>query len=214
MAMEWYPVGRILLWIAGFAALTTMGALLTLGQDAPTITAALRSGLLQVIGASEPAALGDIELKIDMAVSIAPAAAGIVAMLTLLLNLWLAAKITAISGRLHRPWPELKNADLPSMTLAALCAAIAFCFTGGLPAMLAEIVTALLMTAYALAGFAVLHTLTMTLKARAIWLCCAYAAVMAIGWPILAMVALGIADSIFGLRQRHRKKRSPPLPAS
>src|SRR6195952_3464652 len=33
-AMEWYPVGRILLWTAGFAALTTMAALFTLGTDA------------------------------------------------------------------------------------------------------------------------------------------------------------------------------------
>src|SRR3954454_19116012 len=30
-AMEWYPIGRILLWTAGFAALTTMAALFTLG---------------------------------------------------------------------------------------------------------------------------------------------------------------------------------------
>ena len=36
--LEWYPVGRILLWIAGFAALTTMAVLLTLGTDAATIT--------------------------------------------------------------------------------------------------------------------------------------------------------------------------------
>ena len=49
-AMEWYPVGRILLWTAGFAALTTMAAMFTLGSDAATITAALRRGLLRVIG--------------------------------------------------------------------------------------------------------------------------------------------------------------------
>src|SRR3977135_3486892 len=53
-AMEWYPVGRILLWTAGFAALTTMAALLTLGSDAATITAALRRGLLRVIGVRTP----------------------------------------------------------------------------------------------------------------------------------------------------------------
>src|SRR5258708_3489257 len=29
-ALEWYPIGRILLWIAGFAILTTIAALLTL----------------------------------------------------------------------------------------------------------------------------------------------------------------------------------------
>jgi energy-coupling factor transporter transmembrane protein EcfT len=40
--LEWYPVGRILLWISGFAALTTMAALLTLGTDPAAINGALR----------------------------------------------------------------------------------------------------------------------------------------------------------------------------
>ena len=44
------------------------------------------------------------------------------------------------------------------MTLAALCVAIAFCFAGGLLALLAQIVTTALIMAYALTGFAVLHT--------------------------------------------------------
>src|SRR5712672_3684966 len=40
--LEWYPVGRILLWITGFAALSTMAALLTVGTDAASITGALK----------------------------------------------------------------------------------------------------------------------------------------------------------------------------
>ena len=52
---------------------------------------------------------------------------------TLALNLWLAAKIAATSGRLQRPWPDLKSTELPPMTLVALCVALAFCFLGGLP---------------------------------------------------------------------------------
>src|SRR5450755_3104010 len=47
--LEWYPVGRILLWISGFAAVTTMATLLTLGADAATITGTLRHGLLQIL---------------------------------------------------------------------------------------------------------------------------------------------------------------------
>ena len=43
--------------------------------------------------------------------TVAPAAAATVAMMTLTLNLWLAAKVTAISGRLRRPWPDLKTID-------------------------------------------------------------------------------------------------------
>jgi hypothetical protein len=212
--LEWYPVGRILIWITGFAALTTMAALLTLGTDAATITGALRRGLLRIIGQSDPATSAEVEQRIDALVTIAPAAAALVAMLTLTLNLWLAAKITATSARLHRPWPDLKSAALPPMTLATLCVAIAFCFAGGLLAILGQIVTAALMMAYAFTGFAVLHTLTLASKNRAIWLCCSYVLVMVIGWPILVMVALGLADAIFGLRQRYLQRRPPPIPAS
>ena len=213
-ALEWYPVGRILLWITAFAALTTMAALLTLGTDAAAITGALRRGLLRIIGPRDAAPTGEAEQWIDALVTIAPAAAAIVAMMTLTLNVWLAAKITATSGRLHRPWPDLKSAELPPMTLAALCVAIAFCFTGGLVAILAQIVTAALMMAYALIGFAVLHTLTLALKSRALWLSSSYAIVVVFGWPVLAMVVLGLADALLGIRQRFMRGRPPPLPAS
>src|ERR1700730_4198440 len=113
--LEWYPVGRILLWIAGFAILTTMAALLTLGTDADAITGALRRGLLQIIQIIEPreqASPGDFEQLIEALVTIAPVAAVIVSMTTLTLSLWLAAKIAAKSGRLHRPWPDLRSAAL------------------------------------------------------------------------------------------------------
>jgi hypothetical protein len=132
-------------------------------------------------------------------------------MMTLTLNLWLAAKIAATSGRLHRPWPDMKGADLPPMTLAVLSLALAFCFTTGLPAMLARIVAATLIMAYALTGFAALHTLTMSLKHRALWLGCTYAVVVIFSWPVLAMAALGLADAVFGLRRRYLQGRPPPL---
>jgi hypothetical protein len=95
-----------------------------------------------------------------------------------------------------------------------LSLALAFCFTGGLLAILAQIVSAALMMAYALTGFAVLHTLTMAMKSRALWLSGTYAVVLVFGWPVLAMVGLGLADAIFGLRQRYLQRRTPPAPVS
>jgi len=212
--LEWYPVGRILLWISGFAVLTTMAALLTLGTDADAITATLRRGLLRILDLRDAVPKAETEQWIDALVKIAPAAAALFAMMTLTLNLFLSAKITATSGRLHRPWPDLKSAALPPMTLAALCVAIAFCFTGGLLAMLALIVTAALMMAYALIGFAVLHTLTLGLKSRAVWLGCIYAIVVVFSWPVLTIVILGLCDAVFGIRRRYLQSRPPPLPAS
>jgi uncharacterized protein YybS (DUF2232 family) len=100
------------------------------------------------------------------------------------------------------------------MTLAALCVALAFCFSSGLLAIAAQTVTTALMMAYALTGFAVLHTLTLALKSRAFLLSCAYVIVVVFTWPLLAMVVLGIADAAFGLRQRYLSRRPPPVPAS
>ncbi|OAF18341.1 DUF2232 domain-containing protein [Bradyrhizobium neotropicale] len=213
--IEWYPVGRILLWIAGFAMLTAIAALLTLGTDADSITGTLRRGLMRILHATDPQASGEADQFVDALVRIAPAAATTVSMMTLTLNLWLSAKVTATSGRLRRPWPNLMTAELPTMTLAVLCVALAFCFTGGLLAIVAQIATAALMMAYALTGFAVLHTLTLALKSRAFWLGSTYAVVVVFGWPVIAMVILGLADAVFGFRERFlRNRQPPPLPTS
>ena len=212
--VEWYPVGRILLWIAGFAVLTTMGALLTLGTDAATITGTMQRGVLHILGLSETASSGEIGEWVEALVKIAPAAAAIFTTMTLTLNLWLAAKITATSGRLHRPWPDLKSAVLPPITLAAISAAIVLCFVGGLIALTAQTLLAALLMAYALMGFAVLHTLTLALKHRALWLSCSYTIVVVFSWPLLVVAALGLADAVFGLRQRFLRSRAPPVPAA
>jgi hypothetical protein len=211
-ALEWYPIGRILLWIGAFAILTTTAILFTLGTDAATITKVIRKTLQWFLGLRGGAApSGETEQALDALVIVAPAAGAIFTMMTLTLNLWLAAKIAATSGRLHRPWPDMKGADLPPMTLAVLSLALAFCFATGLPAMLARIVAATLIMAYALTGFAALHTLTMSLKHRALWLGCTYAVVVIFSWPVLAMAALGLADAVFGLRRRYLQGRPPPL---
>jgi hypothetical protein len=207
--VEWYPIGRILLWIVAFAAVTTTATLLTLGSDGPTIIETMHSALESMLAAAGAA---PSDGKIRALVAIAPAAAAVVTLMTLTFNLWLAAKVTETSGKLRRPWPDLKSVELPPMTLAALSVGIGFCFTGGLSAIIAQIVSAALMMAYALIGLAVLHTLTSAVKNRALWLACAYVIIVVFGWPLLAMVALGFADSLFGLRRRYLRGRPPLVP--
>jgi hypothetical protein len=207
--VEWYPVGRLLLWIAGFAALTTVSALFTLGTDSETIAAGLRHGLGRIM--QMPSAPTESTQIIDALAAIAPAAATIIAMTTLTLNVWLAAYVTSASGRLRRPWPVLREVSMPPMTLVALFVALALCFTGGLLALLAQIATAALMLGYALTGFAVLHTVTLGIKSRGVVLSFAYALVLVFGWPVIAMIALGITDAFFGIRQRYLQRRPPPL---
>src|SRR5258708_22085605 len=112
--------------------MTTMAALLTVGTDAATITDALRRFLQRILDLRDVAPTPETEQLINAFVTMAPAAAATFAMTTLTLNLWLAAKITATSGRLHRPRPRPPIVAPPPLTLAALCVAIAVRFNGGL----------------------------------------------------------------------------------
>src|SRR5215475_1748267 len=73
---EWYPPGRLLLWVCGFAFLTTMSALLTLGGDAAAISATMKRGILRMLG-SRGEQSADVERAIDLFVTAVPAVAAI-----------------------------------------------------------------------------------------------------------------------------------------
>jgi hypothetical protein len=210
-ALEWYPVGRILLWVVLLATLITAATLLTMGSDAPTIQNTIRRGWSELL---EVAGFASSDATLDALVTIAPIGAEIAAVIMLTLNLWLAAKIAATSGRLRRPWPDLKSTALPSLAIAVLGAAIAVCFLGGLPALLAQVLTAGFSIAYVMSGFAVLHTLTLAMKSRIFLLGVTYAVVAAFAWALLPIALLGLADAIFGLRRRYLRSRPPLLPGS
>lgn len=209
-ALNWYPVGRMLVWIAGFAALTTAGALLTLGTDEATITAVMRNSLTHLSNVANQSGVANGTTPdpiIEALVSIAPGAAALVAMLTLTLNLWLAAKIAQTSQLLKRPWPDLRTTEMPQPVLAALAIAIVLCFFGGLTALVAKIISASLLLAYGMTGFAVLHTVSQTLAGRSFMLSGIYALTAFIGWPLAGAIVLGLADAVFGIRKRYRSKQ-------
>jgi hypothetical protein len=213
-AMEWYPTGRLLLWIAGFGFVTTMTALLPLGTDAAEVTNTMREGLMAALKARGLEASADMERIVNLLVGAVPAfmVMGIMKMLTV--NLWLAGKIAQTSGRLNRGWPDIRGTTLPPMTMVALCVTLAFSFSGGLLALVAQVASSALLMAYALTGFAVLHTLTLASSGRPVWLGITYVVMLALLWPVIVMVVLGLADAMFGFRERYWRSRPPPLPAA
>ncbi|MCA6123747.1 DUF2232 domain-containing protein [Bradyrhizobium sp. WSM 1704] len=212
--VEWYPVGRILIWIAAIAILTTAGLLLSLGTDIETIGGTLRAGLLAASQNDGRLTADDIELFVKLFVIMAPVALPFGIMMTLMLNLWLAAKVALTSGHLRRPWPDFRSIALPAMSLVVLSVAIAFSFVGGLFAKMALTVATALLLAYAMVGFAALHVLTLSARNRAFWLGCVYIVTFMFSGLIVVMALLGIADALFGLRQRFLQSRPPPLPVS
>jgi hypothetical protein len=213
--LEWYPMGRILVWIACIAVAMTAVALLSYGSDAASIEAAMKRGLLRFLDLNGIATNSNTERGIEGLIVIAPGVAAVGAMFNPLINLWLAGKITATSGRLNRPWPDLRSTALPPMTLVALCVAVALCFTGGLLAMFAQAAAAALLSTYSLMGFAVLHIVTLRLKSRAMLLGLIYVITLLFIWPMLIlMAAIGLVDALLGLRERFMRTHPPPLPVA
>lgn len=211
-ALEWYPVGRLLLWVAIIATIHVVLAVQNLGSGEESFQTALRTAFERAITTQIPDAANrtDIGRLLDVLVAAIPPAAAVFATVTSALNLWLAARIVKVSGRLKRPWPDLTTASLPWIALALLAGGIAGTMLAGLPAVAAGALTASLLIAYACIGFAVLHTVTRGLANRAFLLAGTYATVIVFGWPVLGVSLLGLANSIFSIRGRLAHRRGPP----
>jgi hypothetical protein len=209
-ALEWYPLGRLLLWVAAFAfMIVTVSALLTVGTDYEAITKGLRDAFARVLtarGGTPPDT--DIDRVVDVMAQIFPAAATQAMMLTLTLNLWLAGRIVLKSGRLRRPWPDLHGTELPRIAALVLAAVFALTFADGLIGMLAQMASAALLLAYLFVGFAVLHAVTQ--GGRWWWRVGAYGVIFMLMWPLLLVPMLGLLDGPLGLRRRFGNAAQPP----
>ena len=108
---EWYPTGRLLLWIAVIGAVLISATMLGLGSDAASLQTALREALAKGFDLEDASQSDELTRLVDMLVVVMPAAAAAAATLVGTLNLWLAGRVVRLSGRLSRPWPNLLHAD-------------------------------------------------------------------------------------------------------
>ena len=200
-ALEWYPAGRLVLWAAVIGTLIVAAAVPNFGTDQQSLQAALRKTYERI--------LGDQSL-VDVLVVAVPPAAAVFSTITNVFNLWLAARVVKISGRLKRPWPDLAALTLPASTSGFLAAALAGSFLPDLLGILAGAFAASLLMVFAMLGFAVLHAITRGISSRWLVLAAVYAAAVVLGWPVLAMSILGLAETAFNIRGRVARRRGPP----
>jgi hypothetical protein len=139
-----------------------------------------------------------------------PPAAAVFSTIINLFNLWLAARVVRISGRLKRPWPDTAALTLPSFAPGLLAGAVAGSFLPDLMGILSGAFAASLLMVFAILGLAVLHAVTRGISSRPVILTAVYAATIVLGWPILAISILGLAETAFNIRDRVAGKRGPP----
>jgi hypothetical protein len=221
--LEWYPIGRIVLWAAGLGAAIVTIAILQTGTDQETIRTALRKGFDEIIRTQIPASGGGAVLTpeergrlLDVFVVLFPPAAAVSLLVINSFNLWLAGRIVLVSGRLSRPWPDIAALALPFAAPIALAVSVAGAFAPDIVGMVCGIVAATLLMVHVMVGLAVVHAVTIGMNARVLILASVYAGFVILSlrtsWASIVLAALGLAETLFGLRGRFAAYRGPPNP--
>jgi hypothetical protein len=214
--LEWYPVGRLVIWSAVMAGIMAIASLLLLGGDLELLRKALAEFIKTAVVAElpqsggTPVQLSDAELASlsEIALSALPAASAMSWMASLLFNLWLAGRVTLASGQLGRPWPDLAAITYPTGTPLAFGAMLLATTLAGYPGLAASAFAGGLFTAYLLLGLGILHYTTRGRPWRPFALWALYGMLLVVNiWVGFFVALLGLAETVLHLRAR---SRTPP----
>ncbi len=206
---EWYPLGRLLLWIAGTAALVTVGSALIMTTDHESyrsVIARMIENLLNEMVRAKLIALPSDTQVAELAQTLAPAVPlgiGASFVTTITANLWIAAKVVAVSGKLPRPWPFIPATTLPRQSLLLLLTSALVFAVGGFVGVAGAAMFGALLAAFMFSGLAMLHDISRGRPWRTPMLICVYVALLimqAVLTPLLVLA--GLVDTLFGLRRR------------
>jgi len=215
--VEWYPVGRLMaaaVWMSGAIAFFTVFLLASSLDDLRKIM----RGMLEEFLKSVPA-LGDRKLTeadlaalTDVAVHVMPALAALFCLGGLLVNFYLAGRITLASGRLPRPWPDLALMSYPRGFGLGLAASLLLTWLlPGYSALAASSFAGAFLLAFTLLGLAIVHAATRGTAARPFILAGVYLALFILNtWAAVALAIIGTLEPVLPFRRRPAPPRPPP----
>lgn len=128
-------------------------------------------------------------------------------LLTLTLNLWLAARISKISGLLNASWPDVpSNLRVPRQLALVLAVALGLTAAGNALGAVGVVVSGALGMAFALQGFAVVHALTRGNRGLRLPLLTLLYLILVAMMPfsIVPFGMLGLLDAAFSFRDRQK----------
>ncbi len=214
--VDWYPMGRLVLWAAVIAGTLVAGSMLLAGTGSEGyVEQALV--LLQQIRDADPR-IAEVFAQFDndaleayfrIVFRLVPIVAAAGWTLASIGNLWLAAKILEISGRSERPWRPFPKLDFPRPSVAALGVMLVGTLLPGSLGLIAEGYAAAFVTAFAILGLAVVHDVSRGFAGRIFVLTTGYLAFIMFNWlAALIFAALGIAETGFNIRARMNARAS------
>lgn len=214
--VEWYPVGRLVLWAAGMGAVMAVASMTLLGGDLESLRKTLGEFMQTAVTAGMPEAegqIGEAELAAlsEIALAVLPAASAMSWMTSLLFNLWLAGRVTRASGQLGRPWPDLSAITYPPGTPLVFGGALIATMLPGYAGLAASAAMGGLFVAYLLLGLAVVHYITRAKPWRPFALWALYATLLIVNiWIAIVIAVLGLAETALRLRERAPVPPQPP----
>jgi hypothetical protein len=145
----------------------------------------------------------ELDQMVSVIAFMLPIAAASIWLLATLVNMKLGARILAAFDRSPRPWARFGALTFPRRAVWLLPAALAASMLPGMAGVIGTVFAAAMLTAFALAGLAVLHGLTEGMAARAPLLGGLYLALILLNWLLLLPLAmLTMLDMAFGMRAR------------
>ncbi|MFC0217497.1 DUF2232 domain-containing protein [Pseudochelatococcus lubricantis] len=211
--IEWYPLGRILVWVAATAALITLIGAIALGPSYETYRNSLEELIRALAGAELSTTLpddADTEQFVRLVATAVPAVAAMTFVFMLVINLWLAAFTVRVSGRLPRPWPSLPDTLMPRTSLAIAGGAVAAAAVlPGYAGLTAIAVLGGFAAAFALQGLAAIHAATRGNRARPALLALLYLSLLLLSVWIIVILA-GTGAAAVALKARPGRAPQPP----
>ncbi len=201
---EWYPEGRLLLWMAGLAAGGISISLLTQGLSLAEVEAALRRLAeqgMQAAGLGADLTPDQRAEFLTLFVKMAPLGAAIMWLLSLWFSYRLAAWLTRRFGLSRRPAGDFSRLAFPRTALLGLAVLSLAALLPGLPGLIGEVFAVSFMAAFAMLGLAVIHYWLKDQPFQPIALGALYAALMLLTGlvgPVLLLI--GLAEAGFGIR--------------
>lgn len=201
---EWYPPGRLIMWVAGGAA-ASFAVLLALASGVPGGLEGMTRGFAQqLVAALSLPDLPQAEAE-QIAMFLGRSLPGMIAVswfLMIVANGALAQSLLARFGHNLRPSPRMSAIELPGWLVPATAIAAIGAFMPGLAGFVGGALLAIALTAFAFAGLAVIHTFAQSWGNRTFWLVAIYSLVIAFTWLGVLIAVLGIIETGAGLRRR------------
>ncbi|MFC5069135.1 DUF2232 domain-containing protein [Flaviflagellibacter deserti] len=209
--MDWYPVGRLIIWAALLGAGLVLVTIPLVAGSLDEYRAAIRTTFETFLRvetgtpAGQPVTLpggGDPTRITELAVLALPPLAAALWSTVSLVNLWVAGRVVRTSGRLARPWPNISEFQLPRFSLLIMLGATAASILPGIAGFTAGILSTSFAIPFAMLGLALIHAGTRGTTGRGLIIGAAYVLLAVQAWTVIILTFIGIAEHVFSIRDR------------